>query len=495
MLNYIALIQRSEFNALFKYGHLYVHNPIPFEGQLIEHSNDVALFQSLTRYMNISEYSTEYLELQFCKNPFVGTSVEVFIKDVTGLYAIDAEAHATLSVSIDPRINLQISCWSAFYNDLRKKQAVRQAKAGMFNCFEIFKIKDDDRSSIKQILTDAFIDGIYRDLYAGNRPSGNKSIWTYLIRYERHYPYWNDIRGFFSDAIHVFHNFLKKEEIDYEIADEVPLGEVVSKCSGDFKQIYQTIMQNDHSQYEVDSCNYLCVASLFLYMKSLFKDRGITMPKFNTYEPIFSDFYINYGFDFALAVGLLGIVLSQELTYNCYYELKNLNIFKKSNHADDVVVEEEKGLVDPKTNRQLNNLEAEDLLISLYKKIRNLEEKIDTLEGTKPITEHNESKGEIVSERNIEGNEKKSDNVIESKMNDIQQTLEISDDDHFKGHQSSDEDTSSSLYPVSMRKLTKDKKKFYQRRTSLLAQSKEEEINLRNQGYEREDFFDSSMFK
>ena len=85
MGNFITIVSRSEFNDLYKFGHIFVHNMIPFEGELIDHVDDKSLFDAVTAYMNTYEYSTEYLLLNTRKPAFVGSSVEIFIRDVVGV--------------------------------------------------------------------------------------------------------------------------------------------------------------------------------------------------------------------------------------------------------------------------------------------------------------------------------------------------------------------------------------------------------------------------
>ena len=63
MVNYLTIISRSDFSNLYKFGHIYVHNVVPFEGMLSDHADDKFLFDAVTAYMDTYEYSTEYLLL------------------------------------------------------------------------------------------------------------------------------------------------------------------------------------------------------------------------------------------------------------------------------------------------------------------------------------------------------------------------------------------------------------------------------------------------
>ena len=355
MGNFVTLLHRSDFNDLFKFGHLFVHNVVPFEGELIEHSEDKMLFDAVTAYMNTYDYSTEYLILHFKKYSFSGSSVEIFIKDVVSIFALDKDAHVTLSASLDPRINLQVSCWSNFFMDLKMNHSIRQSKAGMFNCFEIFGISEEERKQVSKLIAHPLIKDLFIDLFNQKRPEGDKSIWTYLLRYERHHPYWKDMRGYFSDAIHVFENYKQKHEIDYEIADEVPLGDKLLNCGNNFSEIHRTIMATNPSEYKIDGCNYFAVAPLFLYMSDLFRDGGITISKLHQNEHLINgSTHEKYKIDFALAVALLGIKLGQELTYSCYYESQKLAIFNKT-IIQPSKINKELPIVDPDDGKALSS--------------------------------------------------------------------------------------------------------------------------------------------
>ena len=390
MVNYLTIISRSDFSNLYKFGHIYVHNVVPFEGKLSDHADDKFLFDAVTAYMDTYEYSTEYLLLHIFKIPFSGSSVEIFVKDIVDVYALDEEARASLAVSLDSRIVLQVSAWNDFFSELNKKQAIRQAKAGEFNCFEIFKISNEDRAAVAKLLPKGFVEELFSDLFNHVRPSGNRSIWNYLIRYERHQPYWNDNRGFFSDAIHVYENFKQKSEIDYEIADEVPLGDVIGSCEPKISEIYKLLKHKQGDDYQVNGCNYFAVAPLFLYLKSYFKEGGITPASFRGNEYIYNgDFYNHFNFDFAVAVSLLGLSLGHDLTYSCYYEIQNLGIF---NHFVESRINAQ--ILNPETGDSLNSQEAQELINRLSNEVKKLRE--DAIAMEELLNEASNKKNEVL---------------------------------------------------------------------------------------------------
>jgi len=515
-MNYLSIIRRSDFNDLYKYGHIFVHNAIPFDGELSEHEDDKTLFNAVTSCMNTFEYPTEYLLLHICRDAFMGNSVEIFTKDIAALYALNPEAHAQLSVSLDTRINLQISCWSDMFTGLMMKQSTRQAKAGVFNCHEIFGLSAEERNRTFAMLPKNFVEDLFADLFAKKRPSGDKSIWAYLIRYERHVPYWNDERGLFSDAIHVYENFLKKEEIDYEIADELPIGDKLTKCRPNFFDIMNFITsQRESEKYRVDGCNYIVVATLYLYMKNLFRDGGLTTSKLMS-DPNLASFHQRFGFDFAFAVTLLGITLGQEQTYSCYYEMANLNIFnKQASHSSRI--NNAAPLIHPQTGETISNDTAQALLNemtadlrsfreeneSLMSKITELSQKLaqqenlpqpqDEVAVPETAEQHNEPIPGVHEVEQAPAPEPKPEIEPEPQS---EAELQPESEAEPEPEPETKPESESSFEPVKMIKLKKDRTGFYSKNSKYYeecyAHTEEEFLELKRKRFERYDFFDKN---
>lgn len=539
MVNYLTIISRTDFSNLYKFGHLYVHNIVPFEGKLSDHADDKFLFDAVTAYMDTYEYSTEYLLLHVCKIPFSENTVELFVKDIVAVYALDEEARASLAVSLDSRIVIRVSAWTSLFNELNKKQAIRQAKAGEYNCFEIFRIKNEDRNAVSRLIPKGFVEELFTDLYSHVRPSGNRSIWNYLIRYERHHPYWNDNRGFFSDAIHVYENFKQKSEIDYEIADEVPLGDVIASCGTKITDIYKLLKHKQGDDYQVNGCNYFAVAPLFLYLRSCFKEGGITPASLYSNEHLYNgDFYKYFDIDFAIAVSLLGISLGHDLTYSCYYEISNLGIF---NHLVESKINAQ--ILNPETGESLNPQEAQELIDTLTDEVKKLREdtivmeellneasnkKNEVLEGdnSTSVAEDAASENEIQKENpDIKGEEEEQKEIVKEELNDQVQSLEeekepvVNDEGQSNlvdtqdssqveaTHQDKNEQgqpseegqilSSSMNFPILMKKLEKKRRYFLNGRFAKEEYAKDEKRyrELRAQNYEPEDYFEKgSLF-
>ena len=327
--NYLAIVSRFEFNDLYKYGHMYLTNHVPLNGTVHENGANEKLFAALTSGITSYESSSDYLILHIVGDN-LSAKKEIYIAQVAAVYTLDEEAKARLSTSFDPRIHLEVSPWANLCAPLCAKLAVMQAKIGIHNCFQIFDIPEDDQKTIESILPENLIPDLFSDFFAKKRPDGEQSIWTYLVRYQRHSPYWNCIKGFFSDAIHAYENYAAKHEIDDDVADSVELGMAVNACDNadSFDAIYSKIREENCDRYQVEHCTYMATAPLYLYMRSLFTSSGISryadLAERNI-DP--GHLYRTYGFDFSLAVFLLGLTLGQEQTYGAYYEKINLNLF------------------------------------------------------------------------------------------------------------------------------------------------------------------------
>lgn len=468
MGNYLTIISRSDFSDFYKFGHIFVHNLVPFEGNLCSHADDKCLFDAVTAYMNTYEYSTEYLLLHIRRTVFAGNSVEIFVKDIVGVYALNSEAQVSLAVSLDSRIKIQNSMWESFFTDLNRKQAIRQSNAGKYNCFEIFQISDEERNAVKKLIPNDLVEEIYSDLYNHKRPTGNRSLWNYLIRYERHCPYWNDTRGFFSDAIHVYESYRKGQEIDYEIADECPAGDIIAKCGAMFNELYETLTSSHHNTYRVDGCNYLAVAPLYLYLKMYFKDGGITPASFNQNKDLYVDLHRKFGLDFAIAVALLGITLGHNLTYSCYYQIKNLGIFTSNADTNNKITH-------PETGDSLTDEEAQSLINDLYNQVKN----------------HHQG-------------------LVNNITSDIRQVsplanVDLLDDidnrptkEDIPSNQDEEARSSANKFPIVMKKLTPNKNKFCTGRKAMskTANNEKEYQALIQEDYAPEDYFTKSqLFK
>ena len=329
MRDYLTIIRKLDFVDLFKYGHINVGYAIEFDGNIASHADDDLLFKKLTSWLGMYEYSFEYLILHFKAKDIESQCIPIDIRNVYGLYTFDPEAKKEMSISFDPRIQLQVSPWADRFISLQQQRTIEQGIRGVQNLWVIFELADEYRTKCDELITKDIIQEVFRELYANERPTGEQSLWTYLLRYERHSYYPKDMAGFFCDLIHVFCNYHEKKELDGEAAEKTDIYQLITACQdskfSSLAEIVKTSKLGDLSRSAARS-EFGVIAPLFLYLKNLFiKGKGAKL----------SEETISYAkeigeFECAMAVYLLGIVLGYDKTYDIFYDMANLPIFKKS---------------------------------------------------------------------------------------------------------------------------------------------------------------------
>lgn len=324
-MNYLAIIRKADFVDLFKYGKLNVYSAISFDGDVKAHANDDDLFEKLTRNMNLFEYSFEYMVIHFISNNGNEHPCPVNIENVRGLYTFDEEAQKEMSVSFDSRIKLHVSPWGEKFKTLHNNRLISQSKRGIDNLWAIFGLSGTDRKMCESIITDDIVSEVFDELFSYKRPAGKQSIWTYLLRYERHSFYPKNTKGYFCDYIHVACNWMAKKEMQNDVATETALyNQIRNTPVTDFQSLSE-IAKNSNLPSKTDEkakCQFAIAAPLFLLMKDKFSDGFY-----------FNSDFIKYAkdkceFECSVAVYLLGLTLGYDKTYDAYYDRIKLPIFE-----------------------------------------------------------------------------------------------------------------------------------------------------------------------
>lgn len=322
-MDYLAIIRKADFVDLFKYGKLNVYSAINFDGNIKAHANDDDLFEKLAKNMNFFEYSFEYMVIHFISDNGNECPCPVSIENVRGLYTFDEEAKKEMSVSFDSRIKLHVSPWGEKFNTLHNNRLMLQSKRGIDNLWAIFDLSETDRKMCESIITDDIVSEVFDELFSYKRPTGEQSIWTYLLRYERHSFYPNNTKGYFCDYIHVACNWLKKIELQEDVAETTGLYTQIINCSkDDFASLSNiAVSSNLSSSTDEDAgCKFAIAAPLFLLMKDKFSDGFCIDSKFINYAK-------KFGLECSVAVYLLGLTLGYDKTYDAYYDSIKLSIF------------------------------------------------------------------------------------------------------------------------------------------------------------------------
>lgn len=337
MKDYLAIIRKIDFVDLFKYGHFSVSYAIPFDGDLLAHADDTDLFDALTFRMNMYEYSFEYIIIHFKSNDYNNQYISIDIRNVCALYTFDEVAKKEMSISFDRRIQLNVSPWSSKFDELQRKLSIKQSLRGIENLWTIFDLPDDDLVKCKEIITLPIIQEVFRELYSYERPSGNQSIWTYLLRYERHSFYPKGMIGYFCDFIHVFCNYSKKQELSGDVAETTQLFPQIRECkNAQFAPLIEIVEKSPLYKMteDVAGCRFAVAAPLFLYLKAQFSEGIEHKPeeKFIAYAKEVG------GFECSVAIYLLGLSLGYDKTYDSFYESVKLPFFKETlfEHKKDV---------------------------------------------------------------------------------------------------------------------------------------------------------------
>ena len=328
MNNYLAIIRKSDFVDLFKYGQFGISYAVQFDGNLFEHANDDGLFGALTERMNMYEYSFEYLIIHFKAIDYNGQYVIINVQNVCGLYTFDEEAKKEMSISFDSRIQLHVSPWSDKFEKLQQGFSIKQCTRGIDNLWTIFDLPKEDRAKCEEIVNEETVQEVFRELYAYERPSGDLSIWTYLLRYERHSFYPKGMLGVFCDLIHVVCNYSKKKELNGEVAEDTQLYSQLKACNNTHFASLLKIVEKSRLfslTEEASGCKFAIAAPLFLHLRSQFLDGMEHKQK----EELISYSKKIGGFECSVAVYLLGIALGYDKTYDAFYETEELPFFKK----------------------------------------------------------------------------------------------------------------------------------------------------------------------
>lgn len=329
MKDYLAIIRKLDFVDLFKYGQLGINYAVVFDGHIYDHAEDDELFDALTSRMNMYEYSFEYMIIHFQSAEEDNAQYKLIdIRNVQGIYTFDLDAKKEMSISFDARIQLQESPWAEKFKKLQRKLNIKQCARGVDNLWSIFGLTEEERRRCEKLITSDTVQEAFRELYAHERPFGELSIWTYLLRYERHSFYPKGMLGYFCDFIHVFCNYSKKVELSGEVAESTKVYPLLMACKNpQFAPLYEIIKDSPLSDLteQESGCRFALAAPLFLYLKAEFAEGMEHKPS----EDIISYSKQIGGFECAVAVYLLGLILGYDKTYDAFYEVAELPFFKK----------------------------------------------------------------------------------------------------------------------------------------------------------------------
>ena len=333
MKHYLALIRKADFTDLFKYGSLHINNDMKtdFQCPVEELTEHPELFRALSYYANSFDNAFAYLIIHYTKETTKGLSNDVYIEELQHIYPLDYESKKNLEFSFDERIRIEEPLWSDSVLELQKRMMINECKKGAQN---IHKIIGFDKSDFRceDFITDDIIKEIVEELYEDRRPSGDISLWVYLLRYERHDFYPRNILGCFMDMVNVVCNRHARHEVYGSELGGTSIFKFLDSFQNPeprFDEIYNAICKDESVKgfssmvdlYE-SRIDFIKTATLFRYLRDRYSEDFI-------YEPNLIDSCKKYGEEFELATYLLGIVMGHMHTYDCLYEKLPLAIFKE----------------------------------------------------------------------------------------------------------------------------------------------------------------------
>lgn len=338
-------MKRGDFIDLYKYGFYYLNKDriVPFEGNVFDLSKRSDIFDELFSEVNSFESPFAYLLLHFVKNEEGNNRGFVSIEEVRHIFPLNDDAKREFETSFDEHIRIEAPIWDDAVSLIQKRLLFSSSMQGVRNVFSVFKLKN--LQSCKSFVDDNMVEEMLSDVYDNRRPSGNKSIWVYLMMYERHSYYPKDTLGFYMDIVHIICNYMAKREVeDYEV-EGTSIYKTLESYSGlnlKSNEINDRLRQDERassfllkiSEF-VPQIDFISVAINYLVMRERFSDDF-------TYDQEFIErCKVSFGQSFTLAAYMIGIALTHDKTYSCLYENLPLPIYKSQAEMQRIKMQKE----------------------------------------------------------------------------------------------------------------------------------------------------------
>lgn len=345
MDKYLALIRKADFIDLFKYGYFHVNRDlsIPVIGDIEYLRSHKTYLNKFADHANCFESSFEYLFLLYKGNQKCHP-MDILIENVLAIIPLDNEAKREFSISFDPRIRIEEPLWPSASVDFQKIKDFESHKRGAENLWKIWDIKDNI-SDYQNIITDDIVREVIGLFNDNRRPTGDLSLWVYLMLYERHAFYPKNTVGAFMDTVNVFCNFLEKKEVDSTMVETTKIYHFLNAISSSDKKFNNIIKQLNNNK-ETEPFMKKIKEEAFKKEDESKEEKGpdIDFVKVSALYFILKQRYSNglyqdnetieickkvWGREFNLAAYILGIILGYDNTYDLLYDKLPLAIFHK----------------------------------------------------------------------------------------------------------------------------------------------------------------------
>ena len=331
MKNYLALIRRADFIDFFKFGFFYLNSKVvEFDCPISELPKRNDIYDALFARINSFESSFAYLIINFTKANDADDPSNVTITEVKHIFPLDHEAKREYESSFDEHVKIDNPIWSDAISLIKKKQLYQSSMQGVRNIFNIFKLEGVEKC--KELISEDMVEEMLSNVYDDIRPSGDASLWVYLMRYERHSFYPKELLGYFMDIVHIIVNFMSKQEMEDSIVESTDIYKILATYEGKgykSKDILSLLEQDEKASgfltkiaSFVPDADFILVAVNYLKMRDQYKD------KFTYDEEYISRCKTFFGESFTIASYMIGIALGHDKTYACLYESLPLAIYK-----------------------------------------------------------------------------------------------------------------------------------------------------------------------
>lgn len=358
-MEYIALIKKDSFDCLFKYGRIHLNDDdsICIANHIVEYRNDSSLLKELFKERDDFEMSFEYVLINYMTDEEDSKST-VRIENVLGLYALDEQSVNSLSVRLDPRVVINPPLWPNAINEIKMSKSVESCKRGIDNVWKIFRLDESDKQKCSAIVTDAIINEVIRENYDNEQPSGDLSIWVYLLRYQRHEMYPQNDMGYFLDTVHAFTNwhFKDSNQFNTEATDVFKrlMDYTGRKSYSDILSYIETTPEISNFREKAGMDGFYKIAPLYLKLLEPFAEKGLDLNGDIGGVPLNLQIgkLKHFGFNFSMAAYLLGIILGYDRTSDALYDSLQLSIFKKEEEREEHSFRKEDNVDNKKVDEQ-----------------------------------------------------------------------------------------------------------------------------------------------
>lgn len=361
MKSYLALIRRADFIDFFKFGFFYLNSDkvVEFDCPISELPKRDDIYDALFARINSFESSFAYLIINFTKANDADDSSVVTITEVKHIFPLDLEAKREYESSFDEHVKIDNPIWPDAISLIKKRQLYQSSMQGVRNIFNIFKLEGIEKC--KELISEDIVEEMLSNVYDDIRPSGDVSLWVYLMRYERHSFYPKESLGYFMDIVHIIVNFMSKKEVEDYIVESTDIYKILATYEGKglkSNDILHLLRQNEMASgfltkiaSFVPEVDFILVAVNYLKMRDLYKD------EFTYNEKFISACKASFGENFTIASYMIGIALGHNKTYACLYESLPLAIYKSKEEMAAILLRKQEER--ERAKREMERIERE----------------------------------------------------------------------------------------------------------------------------------------